>query len=218
MIIDPLRLTIAAVPLAAYLLLLAVLNFRRRPFLTNGGNDLFALGLALSGVIFVGPLELLRPEAAAAEFGNYVWLSLLFFYWLWVLLFVLVARPRLVIYNISAEELHPVLAEAAAELDAQARWAADSLALPTLGVQLHIDDFPFMRNVSLSSSGSRQSLDGWQRLAGALAHKLRPVRVQSNRRALSFLLAATILMAASLSHMLAHPMQLAEAAREVFQY
>ena len=30
---------------------------------------------------------------------------------------MLVARPRLVVYNISAEELHPVLAEAAARLD-----------------------------------------------------------------------------------------------------
>ena len=64
-------------------------------------------------MVLVGPIELFRPEAAIAEFGGYVWLFLLVFYWLWVWLAVLVARPRLVVYNISAEELRPVLAEAA---------------------------------------------------------------------------------------------------------
>ena len=90
------------------------------------------------------------------------------FYWLWVLLVVLVARPRLVVYNISTEELHPVLAEAAARLDPDSRWAGNSLALPNLGVQLHLESFDMMRNVSLVSSGSRQNLDGWRR-AGARA-------------------------------------------------
>jgi hypothetical protein len=218
MAVDPFRLTIAAVPLAAYLLLLAVINARRRPFLTSGGCDLFALGLALSGLMFVGPIELLRPEAAAAEFGNYVWISLLVFYWLWVLLAVLMSRPRVVIYNISADELRPILAEAAAEMDANSRWAGDSLALPSLGVQLHIDDFALMRNVTLGSSGHRQNLDGWRRLSGALAHKLRPVQVRANPWAVGLVLAGLVLLAVSLSHMLVHPLQLAEAMREVLEY
>ena len=109
---------------------------RRRPFLTSGGSDLTALGVALSGLMFVGPLELFRPEAATREFGNYIWLFLLLFYWLWLLLVVLLARPRLVVYNISMEELHPVLAEAAGRLDPDARWAGNHLTLPRLGVQL----------------------------------------------------------------------------------
>ena len=180
--VDPFRLAIALVPVAAYLLLLALVNLRRRPFLTTGGSDLAALGVALSGLVFVGPLELFRPEAATAEFGNYIWLFLLVFYWLWVLLVVLLARPRLVIYNVSAEELHPVLAEAAARLDPDSRWAGNSLALPNLGVQLHLESFDLMRNVSLASSGSRQNLDGWRRLARELATALRPVRVKPNPR------------------------------------
>ena len=111
---DPFRLAIAIVPAAAYVLLLGLVNLRRRPFLTSGGCDLTAMGLALSGLVFVGPLELFRPDAATRSFGNYIWLFLLLFYWLWLLLVVLLARPRLVVYNISAEELHPVLAEVAA--------------------------------------------------------------------------------------------------------
>ena len=113
MSIDPFRLTIAIVPLAAYLLVLGAINLRRRPFLTSGGADLTALGVALSGMAFVGPLELFRPEALTREVGNYIWLFVLVLYWLWLVLMVLFARPRLVVYNISMEELHPVLAEAA---------------------------------------------------------------------------------------------------------
>ena len=215
---DPLRLTIAAIPLAAYMLLLGLLNLRRQPLMTTGNSDLATLGLALSGVMLVGPLELFRPEAAVAEMGNYVWLLLLSFYWLWVWLFGLLSRPRLVIYNVSAEELHPVLAEVAAELDSNARWAGDSLTLPGLGIQLHLDGFSIMRNVSLASSGGRQSLDGWRCLATLMAKKLSAIRVQSNPRAVSFFLAAAVLIALSFTQLLSRPLELAEALHEVWKY
>src|SRR3954467_13252122 len=128
MTVDPFRLAIALVPVAAYVLLLGLLNLRRRPFLTSGGCDVAALGVALSGLMFVGPLELFRPAAATQAFGNYIWLFLLLFYWLWLVLLVLLSRPRLVIYNISSDELHPVLVDAAGRLDAAARWAGNNLS------------------------------------------------------------------------------------------
>jgi hypothetical protein len=218
MSIDPFRLAIALVPLAAYLLLLALVNLRRRPFLTSGGSDLGALGVAMSGLAFVGPLELFRPEAATSEFGNYIWPIMLVFYWLWVLLAVLLARPRLVIYNASVEELHPLLAEAAARIDAQSRWAGNSLSLPTLGVQLHLESFDLMRNVSLSASGSRQNLDGWRQLARELSTALRPVRVKPNPRGVGFLLVAALLMGGSLFGLVNHPKELAYAVEQVFAY
>ena len=165
--IDPFRLAVAIVPLAAYLLLLGILNYRRRPFLTSGGCDLTALGLAVSGLLVVGPMELLRPEAATRAFGNYIWLFLLLFYWLSLLLMVLLARPRLVVYNVRVEELHPVLAEVASRIDPSARWAGSHLSMPGIGVQLHLDSLDIMRNVSLVSSGGRQSIDGWRRLSRA---------------------------------------------------
>jgi len=150
MLPDPLRLAIALVPLASYCLLIGLLNARRRPFLTTGGSDLAALGFAFTGLVLVGPVELFRPEAASAEFGSYVWLFLLVFYWLCVWLAVLLAKPRLVVYNISVEELRPVLAEAARAIDPQARWAGDSLSLPTLGVQLHLESFDLMQRLDRS--------------------------------------------------------------------
>jgi hypothetical protein len=218
MSVDPFRLAIAVVPLAAYVLLLGLVNLRRRPFLTTGGSDLTALGVALSGLAMVGPLELFRPEALTREFGNFIWLFLLLFYWLWLVVVVLVARPRLVIYNISMEELHPVLAETAARMDPDARWAGNHLTLPGLGVQLHLDSLDVMRNVSLVSSGSRQNIDGWRRLARELAGSLRRMRVKSNPRAIGLLLAATMLLAGSVTHMLNHQVELAQGMREVFAY
>jgi hypothetical protein len=216
--VDPLRLTIALVPLAAYLLLLALVNLRRRPFLTSGGSDLAALGVAISGLAFVGPLELFRPDAATAEFGNFIWPILLGFYWLWVLLVVLIGRPRLVVYNVSSEELHPVLAEAASRLDSESRWAGNSLSLPNLGLQLHLESFDLMRNVSLASSGSRQNIDGWRELSRELATALKPVRVKPNPRGIGFLLVALALMAGSLTSLVNHPKELAYAVDEVFSY
>ena len=218
MLVDPFRLAIALVPVSAYVLLLGLVNLRRRPFLTTGGSDLAALGLAISGLVFVGPVELFRPEAATAELGNYVWLFLLVFYWLCLLLGVLLSRPRLVVYNIGIEEIHSVLAEAAARLDPDARWAGNSLTLPRLGVQLHIDSWDLMRNVTLASSGSRQSLEAWRRLARELSTALTSIDVKPNPRAVGLLLGALVLMALSVTHMLSHPVELAQGMSEVFSY
>ncbi len=218
MIPDPLRLAIALVPLASYCLLIGLLNARRRPFLTSGGADLAALGAALSGLVMVGPVELFRPEAASTEFGSYVWVFLIVFYWLWVWLVVLLARPRLVIYNISGEELRPLLAEAARSLDPEARWAGDSLSLPALGIQLHMETFEIMRNVSLVASGAKQNLTGWRQLAGELYQRLEPLRVAPNPRALGIVLLAIVLMSVSMAHMLSHPQQVAQAMEEIFSY
>jgi hypothetical protein len=218
MIVDPFRLAIALVPVGAYALVLAMINARRRPFLTSGGSDLTALGVALSGLMFIGPLELFRPEAATREFGNYIWVFLILFYWLCLLLVVLLARPRLVIYNISIEELHPVVAEAAGRLDPEARWAGNHLTLPKLGVQLHLDSFDAMRNVSLVSSGSRQNIDGWRRLSRELSRSLASMRVKRNSRAIGLLLVSVILLSVSVAQLLNNPVATLEAMGEVFAY
>lgn len=215
---DPLRLAIALVPIVAYCLVLGILNARRKPFLTTGGADLAALGVALTGLVLVGPIELFRPEQATTEFGNYVLLMLLVLYWLSLWLTIMLGRPRLVIYNISGEELRPILSEAARSIDPQARWAGDNLSLPSLGVQLHVETFEIMRNVSLVASGSQQNLAGWRQLAGELNRRLLPLKVNSNPRALGIVLIAIVLMSITLSHMLGNPQLIAQAMEEMFSY
>jgi hypothetical protein len=218
MLPDPLRLTIALLPLASYCLLLGILNARKKPFLTSGGADFATLALALSGLVFVGPIELFRPEAATTEFGSYVWLFLLLLYWLGVWLAVLLARPRLVIYNISTAELRPIIAEAARSLDPQARWAGDSLSLPTVGVQLHLETFEIMRNVSLVASGAQQNLATWRQLGTLLSERLENLTVDSNPRWLGMVLFAIALLATSFIHMLNNPQQIAQAMQQIFAF
>lgn len=218
MLPDALRLTIALLPLASYFLLLGIINARKKPLLTSGGADLATLALAVSGLVFIGPIELFRPEAATTEFGSYVWLFLILLYWLGVWLAVLLARPRLVIYNISTEELRPIVAEAARSLDPQARWAGDSLSLPTVGVQLHLESFELMRNVSLVASGGQQNLATWRQLGALLAKRLENLTVEPNPRWLGFVLVAIALLATSYTHMFNHPQQIAQAMQEIFSF
>jgi hypothetical protein len=213
--IDPFRLCVALVPLVSYLLLLGLVNLWRRPLLTTGARDLAALAIGVSGLIIVGPLELWMPEAAAATFNVYVWLLLIAFYGLVVTFLVLLARPRLVIYNIDVPQLRPILARVIEKLDADARWAGDSLALPTLGVQLHLDNFPIMRNVSLVASGPQQSLEGWNQLEESLGQALRSTEVPRNFGALGLVGIATLLGAGTLFYMLSDPQAVAQGWREM---
>ena len=75
---EPFHQCLALGPVAIYLLLLGVINLARRPLVVSGGRDAAALGLALSGLVFVGPMALLFPEGLAAHFGlvgtRYLWL------------------------------------------------------------------------------------------------------------------------------------------------
>jgi len=186
---DPFRLCLALGPVAVYVLLLGALNLSRRPLLVSGTRDAAALALAVSGFVIIGPIELFFPRAAAATFGTFVWVLLLTFYALCVLMVLLLLRPRLVIYNVSADQLRPILAELVEKLDANARWAGDSLVLPGLGIQLHVDASALIRTVSLCSVGSRQNYLGWRRLELALRAALEEVEVARNPR--SLLLVAT---------------------------
>ena len=103
-------------------------------------------------------------------------------------------HPRLVIYNISADKLRPILAEVVARLDNDARWAGDSLVLPNLEVQLSIDNFRTMRNVSLKSVGGNQDLHGWRRLEQGLAGALNQETVSRNLRGLGLFFAGVLIL------------------------
>ena len=170
---------VALGPVAIYLLVLGAIGLLRRPVMVSGGRDAAALALAMSGMVFVGPLSLFFPESIAARMGpmgtGYVWLLLGSLIVLCVIYILLNLRPRLVIYNVTADQLRPILEGIAERLDPEARWAGDSIFLPGLGVQLHLDAVGWMRNVSLVSSGPMQDIKGWSRLEKELRAALRNV-------------------------------------------
>jgi hypothetical protein len=178
--LDPLHTCIALGPVATYLLVLGSINLSSRPLLTTGARDAAALAIATAGLVVAGPLELFLSERAAVFWGGWVWLIMLAAYALAALLFILMLRPRLVIYNITVEQLRPVMADVVAQLDGEARWAGESLVMPQLGVQLHVDALPVMKNVQLVASGMNQNLDGWRQLETALAKALRKTRSTPN--------------------------------------
>jgi hypothetical protein len=194
--IDSFQACLAFGPPAVYLLAIAAVNLRRRPTIVSGMRDMAALGLTMVGLIMVGPMELCFPESAALHLlRSLVWIPLLALYGLCVVLVLLTMRPRLVVYNVSVEEVRRALADVVAGLDAEARWAGDSLSLPRLGVQLHLDSAG-MRNVSLVSSGPHQNYVGWHKLHRGLAASLRTLRVKRNMPFVLLALAALGVIAA----------------------
>jgi len=191
---DPFRLTLAFGPVAMYLLLLGMINLSRRPLMVSGGRDAAALALAMTGMLIVGPFDLFLPQASLMHYGPYAWVMVLTFYGLCVAMGILMLHPRLVIYNISADKLRPILAEVVAGLDSDARWAGDCLVLPNLAVQLSVDNFRIMRNVSLKSVGGSQDLHGWRRLEQGLAGTLSQETVSRNPRGLSLFFAGLLIL------------------------
>ena len=191
---DPLRMCIALGPVAVYMLVLGALNRSRRPLVVSGVRDTAALGLAISGMMLVGPLELFAPTAAVVRYGWYVWPLLVAFYAMCLVLVLLMMRPRLIVYNISADELRPILADLAARLDPDVRWAGDGMHSPRLGVHLHFEPSVWMRNVTLLSSGGHQDHQGWRRLEHELSTALGPIELRRNPRGYSLLSAGTLIL------------------------
>jgi len=192
---DGVRICVALAPLALYLLWLAALNLLRRPVLVTGIRDIAALGFGISGMMLVGPIELLHPQSAVNQLGGYIWVLSVGLYALALALAILLSRPRLIVYNISIEELRPLLATAIEGLDPQHRWAGTCLSLANLNVQLHLESNALMRNVSLVANGDRQNPAGWRQLELALAQQLAQARVRPNLWGPGLSLAALLMVA-----------------------
>lgn len=215
--IDPFRLALALGPLAIYLVLLGAVNLSRRALVLNGLRDTAALGLALSGLLAIGPLELLMPRNLATVLGPYAWLVWLGFYAVSLLLLILVQRPRLTVYNLTDDELRPVLRQLVQGLDPEARWAGDNLIVPGLGVQLHVEGFAVMRNVSLTATGDRQSLEGWRVLEQSLAETLGELEVPYNPRGITILFIGLAMLAAVALKWIADPQAIAQGFRDMLR-
>jgi hypothetical protein len=214
---DPLHVFLALGPLAAYLLLMGLLNVSRRPFVTTGARDFYALGVAVVGLVMIGPLDLFLPESAPRVFGPYVWLLLLTLYVLCLTLLILMIRPRLVIYNITAEQLRPALARIISRLDLEHSWAGESLALPELGVQVQIERFSIMRNISLIAASTEQSYYGWRRLERELAAELREVHVEPHPLGPVLVVSSLVVLCAATVWLFLHPEHVAQGLHEMLR-
>lgn len=134
--ISPVPFAMAAVPIAMYLIMLGAFRLRSRPLVTTGWRDVAALGIALMGLVAIGPVQLFFPTYAAARFSGWVWIILLALYLLTLLLVMLSCRPRLIVYGLGEDAFFQVLQEAAAHVDPEASWHGQTLTFPNVGMQL----------------------------------------------------------------------------------
>jgi hypothetical protein len=215
---EAMPLTIAAVPLAFYLFSLGLINLRRCPTVVSGSTDVAALAFAASGMLIVGPMNLFLPAAAVVRFGPFAWLLLLGSYTLCVLLYILTARPRLVIFNASLEQSRLLLEQLARRLDGNLQLAGDAMQLPQQTMQFHLDAAPAMRNVSIVATGDRQSYSAWKRLHAELSIALRTVEVPRNPRGFTLLACALALIGWPLVELLRTPgMAVAQQLRDILR-
>ena len=214
---DPLHFCIGVAPLAVYLLLIGLLNLSNKPFVTTGARDAAALGIGVSGLVIAGPMELFFPEGAASQFGGFVWLMLIVFYGLCVSLVVLLMRSRLVIYNLSPDELLPILKSIAHQLDKEARWAGDSLLMPNLRVHLHVEAVDWARNIQLCAGGNRQSYEGWRVLENQLRKELRVIKVTPSLIGVGFLIVSGVLSLGAAVWMISDQQAVAQAFIEMLR-
>ncbi len=215
---DPLHFCIAVVPLAVYLLLIGILNLRRRPFVTSGARDAAAVGIGICGLMMAGPMELFMPQTAAAQYGSLVWLMMLAFYGLMVSLTVLLMRVRIVAYNITSEQLRPILTKIALEFDKSSRWSGDGLLIPAKKIHLHMDPALWNRSVQLTASGIAQSYEGWNDLEAELKQAVKSVEVRANLLGINLLGGSLALALVTLYWMLMDQESVVAAFREMTQF
>jgi hypothetical protein len=167
----------ALLPLGGYLVALGWIHLRRRPVVVPGILDLAALATGLAGLVLAGPLAVLQPAVGTAG-----WATAMLLGGLVVVLAggLLATRPRLVVYNVTVEQLRPVLAEVVGKLDPSARWAGESVVLPEQGLQLLLDGRGLGRAVSVVAVGTRSSPEAWAEFARRVRRAARNLPVRRN--------------------------------------
>lgn len=175
--LDLLRFAAAILPLAAYTNVLGLLRLRSRPTVLSGAMDLLLLGLAVIGVIAIGPIELFFPRAAYSLLGEWVWIVLIALYLFLLLLLSLNTPPKLIVYGLDYHVLRAQVCELLEQEQIRSKWLGDLVELPELGVRAIVE--PAGRgNVSqIHSAGGQQNLTGWFTLEKLLVNKLSSVRI-----------------------------------------
>ena len=157
--------TTALMPLAIYLIYLGLLNLSCRPRVLLGAIDSLALSIGISGLVIIGPLQILLPSAVMVRFGENIWYPMVLLYLFGATWLLLLSRPRIVIYGIRPYAFQMSLSSVLT----RNQWSADQneniVRIHELGIDLEIYVFPMMQNVILRPVQSQQSLRGLAKAA-----------------------------------------------------
>lgn len=180
--IDVFPLVVAALPLAIYFLLLGALRLTRRPLVTTGGRDLAAVGVAVCGLVAIGPVQLFFPSMAAAQMGIMVWFVLGMLYILCAALAIFSIRPTIVIYGIRVTEAGELLKRALVSIDSDVHIEESSsqVVLPNRGIRLRIDPLGITDAVQVGAFQKNLHPRFWKMLVSELRAVTRPMKVQAS--------------------------------------
>lgn len=167
---EPFPLLLALVPLIGYLTVMGLIRVSGSTLITTGARDIAALGLAISGLVAVGPIELFFPMAAATAFGALVWIVLATFYALCVALLAMTSKPKLVAYGRTPEEVYEPLLRAAKQIDPETVGDDKQLhlRLPNAKVHLHCSGQPGLDFAHVTSLEQNVPIAFWSRLLSRL--------------------------------------------------
>ena len=160
---------IATIPVAVYFILIGALRLRRRPLITTGWRDLLTLGIAASGFVAIGPMQLFFPSKAAAIWQGWVWLALFALYFLMVMMILLSTKPRLIAYGMDENQFRDTLLESAQHIDENAFWNAGVLSIPSNGMQLAVEPSGAARVQQVVHVGLLHNLSDWIKLERSFA-------------------------------------------------
>ncbi len=193
--IEPFKLLLALLPLIGYLSLICMIRLSGRALVTTGGRDIAALGIAISGLLAVGPGELFFPTAAATVFGPVVWVALGLFYALCTALIALTTTPRLIVYGRTPEELFEPLLEAARAIDPETTGDIKTLLvrLPQSGVHLRLDGQRSIDHAQVLAFEPNVSLRFWHVLLVNLRKEVAKRASPMPRRGFAMLMVVALL-------------------------
>jgi hypothetical protein len=188
-----LRIAAMVVPVAAYFLILGLLNSRPHPQMLRGRLD-FALLLGALGPLFIAPLA--ERYAGSPAVGTCAVVA--------VAVGVMLLAPRSknwVIYNASPSIARKAVEESLASFGVASEPTAQGFRLNQEGAMVRIGGFPLLRNVSVHLLGGSDELA--RNLESAVSARLSRVSVEPNSAAAAMLLIATAMIVAPLA-MVAH--------------
>lgn len=209
------HLVLALLPLIGYLLLLGIARLLGKVIVTTGGRDIAALGIAISGMVAIGPAELFFPNAAATVFGPWVWIALITFYALIVSLVALTATPKLVVYGRTPEQLFPALTAAAEQVDEKA-VSMDGLKvyLPSYGIHFRIDGYRSADHAQVVAFESGVSLKVWDKMFSHFRQEAEKTSAPAPRRGHMMILVAFALSAILLWQVISNQEQVVQGFRD----
>ena len=193
---------IAAIPLAMYLVMLGAIRLRRRPLVTTGWRDTAALGIAIMGLVAIGPTQLFFPTYASARFSGWVWGMLLMLYLLGLLLVMLSCKPRLIVYGLEEEAFFQALQESAVRIDPHASWHGQILTLPSSGLQLVMEPTGARGVQQAISVSGPDSIPQWMHLERELVKQCASQPAARQAWAATWLIAAGSLLIVSSAQMI----------------